>query len=148
MKRSQMVAAGNQAAVDPGWDRIIEQIKGLSVEQRLKLAENIKSTAIADVKAQQVKLQGELTHLSSMLGSPQGGPIEQRNSGSGRERLPENASTADKVLAALRRGGNKTVKQIQTEAGTPWVNTALSNLLQTRQIVTDGKRPAAYSLAR
>lgn len=132
----------NALQVDSNWDRIIEQIKGLSVDQRLKLSENIRQTAIADIKAQQGKLQSELSNLSSLLGTPQtpaNGPAQP---------LPEGATTTDKVLAALRRGGNKTVKMLQAEVGTPWVNTALSGLVQSRQIVSDGKRPAAYSLAR
>lgn len=139
MKRTQAAQTANTAVSgDPTWDRVIDQIKGLSAEQRLKLSENIKATAIADIKAQQSKIQGELTHLSGLLGTPVNRPAE--------ETLPENASTADRILSALRRGGNKTVKMLQEELGTPWVNTALSQLLQSKKIVKDGNRPAAYSL--
>lgn len=129
------------AGVDAGWDRIIEQIKSLSVEQRLKLADNIRTTAIADVQAQQEKLKSELTHLSSLVG--QGGQPQVRTNAPA---IDPNASTADKILAALHQGGNKTVKDLQAAVGTQWVNTALSQLIQSRQIVSDGKRPAAYSL--
>ncbi len=136
------VAENSAVSSDPNWDRIIEQIKGLSATQRLKLAENIKATAIADIKDHQAKLQTELSQLSGLVGSVQTNGLPSA------QPLPESATTADKVMAALRHGGNKTVKQLQAEVGTPWVNTALSQLIQAREIVSDGKRPAAYSLAR
>lgn len=151
MKRSQMLVAGRAAGtqVDPTWERTIEMIKGLSVDQRLKLAENIRTTAVEDIRAQQEKLQSELSGLSSLLGTPTETPqvahVQRGNSGPGR---PVAANgVRDKILMALRKGP-KTIRQIQDATRQKWVATPISQLVQNREIVSDGNRPATFSLAR
>lgn len=139
-----MLVAGRPIAEESNWDRIIEQIKGLSPDQRLKLSDNIRATAVEDIRNQQEDLQTKLANLSSLLGGQPAGGETLVNRPAGRPTGKTN--TVDRVLAALRNGAPKTIKQLQTAAGTPWVNTAVSQLIQSRQIRSDGNRPAAYSL--
>lgn len=155
------VADQRQVAGPDEWDRIIEQVKKLPPDTRLKMAENIRMSAVEDIEVRRRELAEQLNGLESLLGpatetpttnntSPKRGrPAgKSNNAGSQNAGGVKAGSTADKILGVLRRrrGQFMTVNDIKQAAGTPWVTTAIGQLVQSRQIVSDGKRPAAFSL--
>ena len=118
--------------VSPLWDN-------LSPVEQVQIADDLKKTALLKLETTRNELQMRISEIEKILGTPTTPAVKPPTESTATE------STGDKILSSLKTGP-KTVKELQQSTGTKWLNVALSKLIENKQIVSNGKKPALYSL--
>jgi hypothetical protein len=135
--------------IQPNIETKLKNYGRMSPVERIELAEEIRKEAQGQLKTAKATLEKELANINKMLGEPANveqvasAPTAATKKKTGR---PSAATDiVEKILAALKEG-DKTKKQLDKAAGTEWIAPTLAKLQKDKQITSDGKRPATYSL--
>ncbi len=120
-------------------ETLLRDYSKLPTVQRMNLGRMIQAEAVNQLRSEKTALETKLAEIAGLIGEPE--PV--------RATRTVTASSGDgvggKIVAAIKTGP-KTVKELQAATGTKWLNVALSKLQSDKVIVSDGKRPATYSL--